>query len=397
MIKLVPIIVDTYPGNGSSNVDLKELIILTFAGGIRNDTVTEENIKLENMNRGTSVPIDIEHNGDVIKITPEDEALDDNFLIGLTPYRLSISNLASTDGEKMLSTYEFTFSTMPDDIANVPTDETESDTSFVTGEYPKSGSSGVTPSSIKVRFNQSISLEDVSILVTPSIIEGIEDIDFVDIVEEEGTLSIEGEDSNILVFTPASPLSDNEKYTVIIKPTSNLLQYPHIYSFYSAFSPSYTTIAEISYRYPSVMEALRGTNATDIMEIIKENSEMAHWIAEEAGNSNIVWVPPQRAVTEYVKTKTRHDILLDQYLKMAGSSTSKALGDFEVRNSTSISDILDLIERLKADYLKWEALLKGSASGGKAQPKGFIRGEDADELPEYKDRSLKDWDGNKSW
>jgi hypothetical protein len=123
---------------------------------------------------------------------------------------------------------------------------------------------------------------------------------------------------------------------------------------------------------------------------------MAEWIAEQSDNTDISWNPPSRYVAEYVKTKTRYDLLYDKYIQITGDSTSKMLGDLQITYQMSLADLLDLIEKLKAEYERWEEMLRGSASG-RAMMSPFNKGENIDDMPDYKTRSLKNWDGSKSW
>lgn len=204
-------------------------------------------------------------------------------------------------------------------------------------------------------------------------------------------------------------LSDNTKYTVVLSGiqheytdsegivhTENLEQ-PVMYSFYTAFSPLYASLADIQTTYASVAIIMKTMNPIDVLEIIRENGEMAYWIAEQNENKeNIDWDTPDKIVIEYVKAKTRYDILFDKYIQLAGEATTKTLGDLSIEYSMSLADLLKLIEKLKLEYLYWENMLKGS-KGGKARMQVFTKGESVDDVPDYKDRGMKDWEGTKSW
>jgi hypothetical protein len=87
---------------------------------------------------------------------------------------------------------------------------------------------------------------------------------------------------------------------------------------------------------------------------------------------------------------------MDKYVQLAGNGQSKNLGDLQITYNFSLSDLLDLIDKLKDEYLKWEEMLKG-VSSGRATLGIFTKGESVDDDPDYKDRGMTDWDGNTSW
>lgn len=201
-----------------------------------------------------------------------------------------------------------------------------------------------------------------------------------------------------------SAFEDNKKYTVILSGIQHLTEEdeietiePTMFSFYSRFSPAYATIESVCVGYSSVARIIRSMDPIDVLELIRENSERAFWIAEYNNNANnITWDPPETIVVEYVKAKTRYDIVFDKYIQISGEASSKSLGDLQIEYDTDIESLLGLADRLKAMYEYWENMLKGSRSG-KVRAQVFRRGENYDEDPNYKSRALKNWDGNKSW
>lgn len=201
-----------------------------------------------------------------------------------------------------------------------------------------------------------------------------------------------------------SAFEDNKKYTVILSGIQHLTEEdeietiePTMFSFYSRFSPAYATIESVCVGYSSVARIIRSMDPIDVLELIRENSERAFWIAEYNNNANnITWDPPETIVVEYVKAKTRYDIVFDKYIQISGEASSKSLGDLQIEYDADIESLLGLADRLKAMYEYWENMLKGSRSG-KVRAQVFRRGENYDEDPNYKSRALKNWDGNKSW
>jgi methionine-rich copper-binding protein CopC len=403
---MVPVIISTYPENGSSNAGLKEQIKLTFADAILESTVIASNIKLENTNAndGRDIPLTLEYDSNSpneITITPADNGYNGNYLIGLTSYRLTVSGIMSPTWEKMQATYSLEFTTITDGIESVISEPVSGGSFSVVNQYPKADSYGVTPSTIKIKFSSNVieaSVTNESVIVTTDTVEDVNDIGFIDINTVAGTVAV-GTSADVVVFTPTSALADNTKYTVILKGIQSGTETvdPYMYSFYSVLSPAYTTIADLKFRYPSVAEIIKDSNPIDILEIIRDNSQNAQWIAEQAGtSSDISWNPPDKYVVEYVKTKTRYDIVFDKYLQLAGDDSTKILADLQITYQTDIPALTTLAEQLKQEYLHWEDFLKGGTSG-RATPKPFNRGESVDTVPDYKDRSLKDWDGSKSW
>lgn len=408
---MVPVIISTVPEKGSSDIALREPLKLTFAAPIASGTVTNDNIKLENTNNGHDVPLTLTYNSDTyeISIVPAEadaytnsETQVKNYLIGLVSYRLVVSDIASPLGESMQDVFVLDFTTMQDSITSVVT-EPEIQTVFgITNQYPKADSYGTTPTVIKIKFSSDIlitSITGTSIIVTSDTVEDINDIGFVDYATVAGAVAIDNSNAKILTFTPTAAFTDNTKYTVIVQGVSSATETiePYMYTFYSKMSPMYSTVQAIQSKYTSVAEIIKGMDPLDVLEIIKDNSNLAKWIAEQAENTdNIDWDTPDRCVSEYVKTKTRYDILMDKYVQLAGNGQSKNLGDLQITYNFSLSDLLDLIDKLKDEYLKWEEMLKG-VSSGRATLGIFTKGESVDDDPDYKDRGMTDWDGNTSW
>lgn len=481
---MIPIIVSTYPENGSTDAELNSPITITFADSIDASSITVDRIKLENKNEGRYIPLAFTYNQETFEltITPSDDQYG-NMLLGLTKYKLSMANISSNQAELMhgLHTMEFfTVSDSPEDITEDPTVVTEE--FAIINFYPKQGSYGVSPNVIKIKCNKNVlvsSINSDTFMVTSDTVEDINDIGFVDIstitgeyeisndvisfkpyTEYEESLGsgllltdetlrksfqltnypvyqavisvddievtvdvdytidmttgaisfIDGyepaEDEEVTATTRKSlTLSDNTKYTIVLSGIQSLTVdpleaetiQPTMYSFYSKFSPLYATLADIQTTYASVAMVIQNSDPVGILEIIRANSEMAKWIAVSNSNdSNINWNTPDKIVLEYVKSKTRYDLIFDRYLQESNEASSKTLGDLEVSYDKSIVDLLKLADKMKVTYEYWENMLKGSTSG-RSRPQPFVKGENIDAVPDYKDRSLKDWTGTKSW
>lgn len=487
---MIPLVVFTYPENGSNDVVLDNPIIIRFASSINFATVTTQNVVLHNTNDGREITCTYAYDAVTyeLTITPQDNAYG-NMLLGLTRYRLVAANLTgTTDGEVMVGTYSLDFTTVSDSIVDVVIPPVVDTVQFeATNFFPKKNAYDVSPSEIKIKFNKDVSETSVNentFIVTPDPIEDLQDIGFISISTVTGDYTVTGP---IVTFAPYSktdgsigvgsvsgttprsiftlpqnpiyrvvvkvdgvtktvdidytvnmtkgqiiflsgyepavgldvwatsfksiPLSDNQQYTIVLngiesadylKTINGVETTVHddlpatMYSFYSKFSPAYATISEVSREYSVIANLVKTMSPTDVLELIKSNSDMAEFIAEQAGNTSIDWTNPPKYVIEYVKTKTRYDILFDKYLQISSDSSRKMLGDLEIEYANNLSQMLALADRLREMYLYWENMLKGSTTG-KVTPKPFRKGENVDEDPEYMNRQFKDWAGTKSW
>lgn len=395
---MIPIVISTYPENGSSDAALNKPIRITFAGSLNRLTVTSKNIKLENLNRALDVPLTFgsEDGSDEITIIPNDNG--EGILYGLTAYKLTVSGLRSGLGELMQGSYSLEFMTVPGEPGDVSVSPVELEIFEIINTYPKDDGYGVTPDSIKVRFNKTLvgaSVNNDSFFVTTDPIE-ITDIGFISPSTVSGTITVSGKD---ILFVPVDDLSDNTRYNVVLSGIASeegFIAPSVMFSFYTEFTPAFSDIKNLQSTFPFVAAIAKEMGPVEILTLIRSNSEEAQWIAEQSEITDIDWANPPRYVQEYVKAKTRYDIVFDKYLQLAGSSTSKELGDLSIEYGHSLKDLLDFADRLKRDYQRWENMIKGSASG-KVGPRPFRKGENIDEDPDFMNRQLKDWEGTKGW
>lgn len=473
---MIPIVISTYPENGSKDMVLNSPIKIGFAGPVDASTVTTDHIRLENLNESRDIPLTLDYNGSTceITITPSDDAYN-NMLLGLTQYRLTVAGL-SKDEDIMQGMYNLEFSTVSNPIEDVIQPDLVGEEFAIVNYYPKKSSYGISPDAIKVKFNKNVlesSVTPDTFIVTKDTVEDLSDLGFISIdavngeynasgnvaafmpyveyneqlgtgslltsglpfnsftllkypvyqatLYVDGTEAVEDTDCAIDLETGAitflagkepavgatvtattrawSKLDDNTRYTVILLDIRSVdvpeALPPTLYSFYTKITPMYAKLADIQANYASVSTLIKGMEAVDVLNIIKENSEMAEWIADQNGNT-INWDSPPKYAIEYVKTKTRYDIVFDKYIQLSSEATTKELGDLAIEYNMSLKDLLTLADKLRLAYEYWEGMLKGSASG-KTRPKPFKRGENVDEDPDFKNRQFKDWGGTKSW
>lgn len=395
---MFPLIISTYPENGSTEVQLNNPIVVEFSDVMDEMTITTSHVKLENINLATSVPVTMVYDDSIngITITPKDDAYG-NMLLGSTSYKLSLWGLQGQYGDIMQGTYTLEFTTISDSITSI-IDPVDIDENFaVVNTFPKESSINTTPTDIRVKFNRGVldtSVTTNTFIVTSDPVDAIEDIGFIEMVMIEGTFAV---DSSVITFTPTVALSDNTKYTLVlygILSVDNERLEPMIYSFNTKVTPAYTNPTDILKGYPSLGPIIKSLNILELYDYIKSNGEMAEFIG--TANTNIDWTNPPRYVVEYVKAKTRYDIVFDRYIQLSNEASAKTLADLSIEYHTNLKDLLAMADRLKGMYEYWENMIKGSTIG-KSRPATFVKGETGDENPDFLSRKFKDIDGTKSW
>ena len=397
---MFPLLIDTNPINGSENIPLPlNQIILSFSDLLNADYLADATIRLTNYNTNTNINIEYASSPEgtqgynEIAIYPLEE------LTQLTEYRLTISGLVSLSGELMKGTIEVRFTTEEQlanifNMNNVSEVETPTDVFSVTMSYPKDNTV-VTPEVIRIKCSEAIdeNLDTTGIVV----IEGFD-------IEEALFFGLENLVSNIIIKDDileitTSSLKPATEYSVevsgLISKSGALIEDYKI-SFITQPSPMYAEMSDIK-RVSSVAVLIKGSSDVDVMNMISDNSSLAMFLAEQAKNIDIDWNDPPLYVVKYVETKTQYDIIFDKIIKLSsGDSTSKQLKDLTIEYGFSLSDLLKLADNLKQAYLYWEDFISKKTKGS-AMPAVFRRGENADEVPEYKNRGLKDMEGERSW
>lgn len=396
---MFPLIIDTIPENGSENISRDTFIKVMFDESLlgsetSNDSVNESNVKLSNYTIGKDVDAEItlEDGGTTILVKPSSR------LEAFTEYRLTMSGLESPYGEKMFGTFEMRFTTIGGSIEEVLSDPEDYMSFEVVMTSPKDNSVG-TPSKIKIRCSDEInpSTDKTGImLIEDRIVNSIDEAIFLgENLLTESNISVEGD---TLVITPPT-LESGKKYLVIVSNVtnndmSNIV--PYMFSFYSSFKYFYGSTIVIK-EMSGVKNILSEYSDYEIAYKIFENSELARFISKEASTiENIDWNGPDIFVSKYVEAKTKYDILLSKIIEISSNATSKQLDDLNIQYGQSLSDLLSLVDKLKLEYEYWENYLRDKKSL-KAAPGAFVKGENADDIPDYKSRMFKDWDGSKSW
>jgi hypothetical protein len=125
---LIPIVIQTTPNNGSTNVPVTSNITIEWSTPLLTSSVVPANFILENLNAQTPISCLISldntpgnNDGRIVTITPDDDAGWNNAgLNGLTLYLLTISNILSADNSKYPGVYTLEFTTAADEADEVP-------------------------------------------------------------------------------------------------------------------------------------------------------------------------------------------------------------------------------------------------------------------------------------
>lgn len=391
---MFPIVINTIPENGSENVSLETPILVYFdeelmVGGTANVSINETNIKLVNMNTNSEVEISISLGEDakIVSIDPVGS------LDGLTDYAVRISGLLSPYGEEMFGTFELKFRTEADDAADYIQDPVSGSSLEVIATYPKDMSM-IGSSEIKIKFSSALAAPvDTSGIAIYEEIEGMDKEDIV--LFGENLISSEDIAVSSDLITISAPASEDGKgYLVVIDGIEGAE--PYSFSYYARPSSYFAETTEIR-AITGIKSITSSYTDYEIINWIKENSEMAEFISTDSGyHEEIDWSNPPLFVKRYVIAKTQYDIVFGKVVELSSRPTSKQLEDLTIEYGFSLADMLKLADKLKAEYTYWEMFLKGKRPE-KASPGTFIKGENADEIPEYKSRQLKGWDGTKSW
>lgn len=404
---MFPLLIDTNPINGSKDIALDQVIVLEFSDLLNADTLANADIRLFNYNNNTPVSVNWfpYFNGSVVDMLDPEGLKACNqiyidpveYLNGMTEYRLTVAGLQSLPGEYMNGSLEVRFTTEASSVAP-PVQELPSEDLFeVIMAYPKEGTV-VTPKIIKIKCSETINQNSDKSKVM--IIEGsnIEEALFLgsESLVSTDDITITGE---VLEITPPT-FKPATEYSIIIDGITNetgTLIDKYEYSFISQPTPMYATLNDVK-KISSVSILTSGTSDIDLMNIISDNSKLAMFLAEQAQNTDIDWVNLPLYVVKYVETKTQYDIIFDKIIKLSsGDSTYKQLKDLTIEYGFSLADLLKLADNLKQIYLYWENFIKKQAKKGMATPAVFRKGENADEVPEYKNRGFKDLEGERSW
>lgn len=123
-----PIIISTSPINGVIDVPVSSTIRIEFADPVITESVNLLTFILENMNSQTNISCTIELNntvglddGEIVTVTPQDDiGWNGEGLNGLTLYQLTITGVTSADGDVMPGSYTMSFTTIADDVTEIP-------------------------------------------------------------------------------------------------------------------------------------------------------------------------------------------------------------------------------------------------------------------------------------
>lgn len=445
---MFPLIVKTEPENGARNIHLDRKIRVFFDGQIDKETANSTTISLRNFTTGdivSDLEISVESGIDsnsILTISPPDNSAGKHFYYSLNEYKVTISGLKTPYGEAMLGVWNMNFKTRAKEVV---IDLPEDDEPFeVLMTYPKD--KGFTdPKWIKIKcndiLNPNIDKSKIMLIKNDKDIDSLKyaifigqdiniiDEDMVDIYKDTIGIQIpeleSGKTYSVLIdqidsgnesewdeidephwpWSPGiletieneeEPGGDSDVEDEDVQDLPDRKRLSHMFSFLVTYEEYYGEIDEIR-SIGGIKNILDELTNEEIAYKIYQNSKLAKFIAEEAGNTAIEWEMPAFYVTEYVKTKTQYDYIFDKVIELSGNATSKTLEDFTIKYGHSLKDLLALADKLKLKYQMWEDYLKDERNRGRASPGHFIKGESGDEIPDYKSRQLKDWEGGRSW
>lgn len=396
---MLPLLVNTIPENGSENVGLDQQISLEFTEDLSTDLAIS-NIQLINMNTDEEVvgiqPSVNTANNSLLEVVVPGNATGGHSYEGLTQYKLLVSNLFSASLEPIEGEIELRFTTKEAAIDDY-VEEEESLPSFfsVIRSYPEDGSVA-DPDYIRLKFSEDV--DESSDLTSIILVKGysLEDAEFMG----ENNLLIPDLISidSPMITIECPDLSPATNYCLSVSGVKSIqgdTVQDYEICFTSSFASMYVQVQDIL-KSKAVSILMKDVKEITIAGIINDNSTLSKFIAEESGNESIDWENPPLYVVEYVKYKTQYDIIFDKFIELSGNPTSKQLKDLTIEYGYSLSDLLDLADKLELRFKYWENYLKGSKDG-KARPAAFRKGESVDEEPDFMDRMFTDIEGNKEW
>lgn len=397
----MPLVINANPQNGSDNISLTQTLSVVFDRDLDPATVNHSTVVLENMSHYGVPDYEVTLDGKTevtLTLLPGEEYRP------LNEYRLTIYGIQSSYGEVMRQgSYILTFTTESGAIENWYEETPPEEMLFEVAKiYPWDGSVR-TPDKIRVAFSHSIAqtplTADNVLLIQDDTLSTIEEAVFMGenlLIAPVITLL----DKEIEVAIPEGILSSGERYVIVVKDILDTMGreiYPHFSIFYTQPDPFYGKTSRVLVK-KAVKVLAKDMTEMDVAMLMHENSKVARFIAERHNNlENIDWLTPDLFVEKYVETKTQYDIIFDQFISISSGYSARQLADLRVEFNNSLGDVLKIADALKLEYLSWEEYLKGKVNRGSAKSETFVRGENADEVPDYKNRSLRDIGGIKSW
>lgn len=349
-----PTVIDSYPLNNALNIPVTTSVTVTFDLVMDETTLgyaSNGNIKLlSGSTSGTFVPGTASYDdesGD-LSITPSTK------LIGGTVYYLVVSSdVTNTSGIKMGANYVLKFTTLPVDTTK-PT---------IVSKNPSGGATNVPLTSpLNITFSEPMDVASVTTGANIYLKKGVTSVD--------GVLSYVGS-SNTAVFTPATSLTGNTKYTLtVIGPTSGVKDVSGNYKdkneswdFTTAGSNTITSAALNQYcQLPPFITSGANSLKPNVLLLVDNSGSMAEFAYKAAGKGNST----SSRDTSYLSKNDYYGLF--DYTKMYKYNSS---GYFEIDTTSSP----DRTSQWSGNLLNWATtrkvdLVKKVLVGGQTQPVG---------------------------
>lgn len=401
-----PIIVNSYPINGSENISLDSNIVITFGAEIQKPS--KENILIQNLNKNELCNFELSLSDDskiLTLIVSDPNAIGSNKLCGLTKYSIELNGIRGTTPEKVnLFLSFYTTSETREDIELRENEFTTiSNDLYIIETTPTNGAKFFDGSYLKVIFSDEpyeSTINSDNIYLIEGTEKTIEESYLFDIVLDKIDCDLILK-NKILLIKPKEGFESNKDYTLIIDNVCNERTTINDYylSFSSALSPLYCNYKDITNNsYFSLLSENIPNIQEDVINRIYQYSINVENIARDADTINeIDWETPSTCVNEYVLNRTLYDYVFNRYVTCVSSSRDKKLADLEISYQDKAGELLNLLNSLKNKWQQAEDDVKHFNDDSTNTIGLFVKGSDVDEERSFMDRSFRDSNQYKSW
>lgn len=401
-----PIIVNSYPVNGSENIPLNSKITICFGAPIKEPI--KENIIVENLNKNELCDYTLEFSEDskIINLIVKDKnAIGENSLCGLTKYSVRLVSIQGTTPEKVnLELSFYTEAESPEDLEiKNNTETTVSNELYILSSSPENGDKLFNGTYIRVNlsaepFEKSVTEDNIYLI--QGTIATLEESYLLDTELEHIPCSIILKGKTILV-RPTEAFTGNTEYVLIIDGVTN--ERTTISDYYLEFamipSPLYCDYEEImnSSYFGLLSDGLSNIREGIINKIYRYGQDIEQ-VAKDAGtDTEIDWDTPSDCVKDYVSNRTLYDYVFNRYVTCVSTSRNKKLADLEISYQDKAGELLKLLNDLENKWRQAEEDVKNFGDDSNNSVGLFVKGSEVDEERSFMTRSFADSEGAKSW
>lgn len=217
-----------------------------------------------------------------------------------------------------------------------------------------------------------------------------------------GTLSIDSENANVLIWTPTGSFTQGKEYTVIVSKNlsgtdGTTLGFTYTFGFAATPEHFHGDIEQIRNMLGSASSQL---SDAFLQSLMKKHSQYACdiWTNTSTYDESLHQNGEAPSfIHQYVNLQVVIDALISGSLSTAGGgSESFTLGDLQVTtggSGGSTTSIPDMVAQLQDQLKDWEDLIHGYHNRGYAKPGNAVKGENVSAYPTPMTRStLQDFD-----